>query len=55
MWCAADNHNYYVSHKEFQIRTLIKQLLTVYHFFTKLPQISHFHKNRNCLSIMGTF
>ena len=41
--------------KDFEIRTLIKQLLTKYHFFTKLPQISHIHKNRNILSINVTF
>ena len=33
-------------HKNFQIRTLIKQLLTKYAFFMKLPQISHTDKNR---------
>ena len=32
--------------KDFEIRTLIKQLLTKYQIFTKLPQISHTHKNR---------
>ena len=33
--------------KYFQIQTLIKQLLTKYQIFTKLPQISHIHRNRN--------
>ena len=33
--------------KNFKIRTLIKQLLTRYQFLTKLPQISHIHKNHN--------
>ena len=58
IYCAADIHNYmchiYVQ-KDFQIRTLIKQLLIKYQIFTKLPQISHIHKNRNFLSIIGTF
>ena len=31
--------------KNFQIRTLIKQLFAKYKFLTKLPQISHIHKN----------
>ena len=30
--------------KDFKILTLIKQLLTKYQIFTKLPQISHSHK-----------
>ena len=38
--------------KGFLIQTLIKQLLTKYQFFTKLP-LSHIHKNRNCSSING--
>ena len=33
--------------KDFKIGTLIKQLLTKYQKFTKLPQISHIHKNHN--------
>ena len=33
--------------KDFKIRTLIKQLLTKYQFFMKLPQISHIRKNDN--------
>ena len=33
--------------KDFQIQTLMKQLLTKYKIFPKLPQISHIHKNRN--------
>ena len=32
--------------KDLWIRTLIQQLLTKYQFFTKLPKISHIHKNR---------
>ena len=49
MWCAAGNDNYmsYTCAKGILDRTLIKQLLTKYQFFTKLPQISHIHKNRN--------
>ena len=50
MWCAADNHSYNVSQyvqKDFLSRTLIKQLLIKYKFFTKLPQISHLYKSRN--------
>ena len=35
----------YICAKDFQIWTLIKQLLTKYNFFTKLPQISHINKN----------
>ena len=42
-------------HKDFQIQTFIKQLLTKYQIFTKLPQISHIHRNRNFLSIIGIF
>ena len=33
--------------KNFEIRTLIKQLLTKYQILTKLPQISNIHKNRS--------
>ena len=42
-WCAADNHNYmcHTCTKGFKIQTLIKQLLTKYQIFMKLPQISH--------------
>ena len=39
MWCAEDNHTY-MCH-------IIKQFLTKYQFFTKLPQISHIHKNHD--------
>ena len=50
IYCTADNHNHnYVSHnmqKDFQIRTLTKQLLTKYQISTKLPYL-HIHKNRN--------
>ena len=47
--CAEDNHSYMSKTwpKEFQIRTLIEQLLPKYRFFKKLPKISHIHKNRN--------
>ena len=38
--------------KNCQIRASIKQLLTKYKIFTILPQISHFHKNRNFTSII---
>ena len=31
--------------KNFKIQTLIKQLLTKYQIFTKLPKISYIHKN----------
>ena len=34
---------------------LIKQLLTKYQIFTELPQISHFLKNHNFLSIIETY
>ena len=40
--------------KNFQIRASIKQLLTKYQIFKILPQISHFHKNRNFSSIFAT-
>ena len=47
MWCAADNHNYMhgICTKDCQILALIKQLLTKYQIFTKLPQISHCYEN----------
>ena len=41
--------------KDFQIQTLIKQLLTKYQIFTKLPQISHIYSYRNFLSIIVIF
>ena len=41
--------------KDFYIRTLIRQLLTKYQFFKKLPQISHTHKNCKFKSIIGLF
>ena len=48
MWCAAENHNFNIRvtyvQKDFYIRTLIKQLLTKYQIFTKLPQISDIYK-----------
>ena len=55
--CASDNHNYmcHTCAKEFLNSSLIKQLLTKYQIFTTLPQISHFHKNRNFSSIICTF
>ena len=57
--CASDNHNYCicVTHvqKNFQIWASIKQLLTKYQIFTKLPQIPHIHINRNFSSIFATF
>ena len=58
MWCAVDNHNYicatYVQ-KDFRTSNLMKRLLRKYHFFTKLPQTSHIHKNRrpNCDVLIG--
>ena len=33
--------------KNFKIQIAIKQLLTKYKIFKKLPQISHIHKDRN--------
>ena len=39
--------------KHFWIRTLIMHLLTKYKIFTKLPKISHIHKNRNVVSIIA--
>ena len=48
MWCAVDiKSQLYVTHnvqKYFQIRTLMKRLLTKYKIFTKLPQIYIFTK-----------
>ena len=41
--------------KNFQIRTLIKQLFRKYQILKKLPQISHIHKYRNFSSIIGIF
>ena len=41
--------------KNFQIQASIKQLLTKYQIFTILPQISHFHNDRNFSSIFATF
>ena len=57
MCCAADNHNYmcHTCAKEFLDSTLIKQLVTKYQIFTKLPQIPHIHINRNFPSIFETF
>ena len=43
MWCTADNHNYiYVTNvqKDFQIRTLIKQLLTKNQILNEIAQNS---------------
>ena len=39
--------------KDFKIRTLIKQLLTKYRFFTKLAQISHIRTNHNFSRMIG--
>ena len=58
MCCASDNHSYmcHTCAKDFlKIRALIKQLLTKYQIFTKLPQIPHIHINRNFSSIFATF
>ena len=43
MWCVTDNHNYlcYVCAEGFLVWSLIKQLLTKYEIFSKLPQILH--------------
>ena len=41
--------------KNFWIWTSIKQLLTKYQIFMKLPQIPHIHINRNFSSIFVTF
>ena len=58
MFCASDNHNYmcHTCAKDFfKIWASIKQLLTKYQIFTILPQISHFHNNRNFSSMFATF
>ena len=58
MCCASDNDNYMCQTraKEFlKIRASIKKLLTKYHIFTILPQISHFQQFRNFSSIFATF
>ena len=56
--CAPDNHNY-VCHtcaKEFlKFALQVSSYLQKYQFFMILPQILHFHKNRNCSSIFATF
>ena len=58
MWCAVGNHNY-MSHicakGLLDSNFLIKQLLTKYQILTKLPQISHIHKNRIFKMMIGTF
>ena len=55
--CALDNHNHmcHTCAKEFLIWASIKQLLTKYQVFTILPQISHFHKNRNFFKYFCNF
>ena len=57
MWCVADNHTYNICvtyvQKNFQIQTLIQQLLTKHKIFTKLPQSSHNPQNRIFKSIIG--
>ena len=40
---------------DFQIQTLMKQLLTKYQFFKKLPQIWHIHKNSKFLKYDWNF
>ena len=57
MCFASDNHNYmcHTCAKEFSDLASIKQLLTKYQYFTKLPQIPHIHINRNFSSIFATF
>ena len=54
IWCAVYicNHMCHKCGKGVLVRTLIKQLLTKYHFFlTKWPQISHIHKRCNFLKV----
>ena len=41
--------------KDFYIQSLIKELLIKYQISKKLPQITHSQKNRDFLSIIGTF
>ena len=41
--------------KNFKIQTSIKQLLTKYQFFPKVPEIPHIHITRNFSSILATF
>ena len=56
MWCAVHNHNYmcHICVKGFLDSNFnCKRLLTKCRFFTKLPQISHTHKNRNFKSVIG--
>ena len=57
MCCASDNPIICVTRvqKNVQIRASIKQLLTKYEIFTKLPQIPHIQINRNFSSIFATF
>ena len=57
MLCAANNYNYmgHLCLKKNSVSNLIKQLLTKYQIFKKLPQILHIHKNHNFLGIIGIF
>ena len=41
--------------KDLKIQTLIKQLLTNYQIFKKLPQISHIRKSHIFKSMIGIF
>ena len=53
MWCAVDNHNYvcHICAKGF-LNSNLSNYLQNTNFFTKLPQISHTHKNRSLKSII---
>ena len=59
MCCASDNHNYmcHTCAKEFLDSNLNGAVIDKlqYQIFTILPQISHFHTNRNFSSIFATF
>ena len=58
MCCAADNHNYILSHmckRIFWFELQCKKLLTKYQIFTKLLQIPHIHMNRNFLKYICNF
>ena len=50
MWCATDNYNHmcHICAKGC-LDSNFKQLLTKYHFFTKLNLISDIHRNGNVL------
>ena len=53
MCCAADNHNYmcHICAREFLDSNFNQAVIDKYPIFSKLPQISHIHKNHNFLKV----